>query len=79
MKKWLLVAAGVVIGVYGATAVEIPAFTAYTSPDPNRGADRGRNGEITRWDAGTRLSWYGYLAAKGELEISLKSSAAVAV
>jgi hypothetical protein len=54
--------------------VEVPAFTAYTTPDPNRGVDRGDKGGILKnWDSKTTLSWYGRLAAKGDLELALKT------
>ena len=72
MQKRLL--CSVFIGFMAqATALqEIPAFTAYSAPDPNRGVQRGRDGKITNWDSGTRLSWYGHFAEKGELQLSLK-------
>ncbi len=52
--------------------VEVPAFTAFSSPEPNKGAERGRDGAITRWEEKTKLRWYGRIAAKGELDLSLK-------
>ncbi len=58
-------------------ALEVPAFTAYTAPDPNRGVDRGKDGAITHWDSKTKLSWFGHVAKKGELDLSLKASSAV--
>lgn len=57
--------------------VEIPAFTAYSSPDPNRGMNRSGEGAITNWDFKTKLSWYGHIAKKGELELSLRTTAEV--
>ncbi|MCW1924377.1 DUF3472 domain-containing protein [Luteolibacter arcticus] len=51
--------------------VEVPAFTSFSSPEPNKGADRGRDGEITRWEEKTKLHWYGQIAAKGSLDLSL--------
>jgi len=52
--------------------VEVPAFTAYTAPDPNRGVNRNdKSGVLTNWDSKTTLSWYGLLAAKGDLDLSL--------
>ncbi len=56
-------------------AVEVPAFTAYSAPDPNRGANRPQDGSITNWDAKTTLSWYGRLAAKGDLDLALTTLA----
>lgn len=58
--------------------VEVPAFTSYSSPDPNAGARRGKDGEITNWDSKTSLSWYGRIATKGDLELSLKAADEVA-
>jgi hypothetical protein len=78
MKKRLLSVAVALIWGQALAGVEVPAFTAYAAPDPNGGANRARDGGITGWDSGTRLSWYGYLAAKGELDLSLKASDAVA-
>ena len=72
MKKCLLLLSLASI-VSSFAAVEIPAFTAYTSPDPNRGANRPKDGSITNWDAKTTLTWYGYIATKGDLDLSLKT------
>ena len=66
--------AALVVVLGQATAeVEIPAFTAYSSPDPNRGMNRSREGAITSWDSKSKLSWYGHIAKKGELELFLKT------
>ncbi|WP_193213325.1 DUF3472 domain-containing protein [Luteolibacter marinus] len=58
-------------------AVEVPAFTAYSSPDPNRGVRRGGDGVLTHWDEGTRLAWYGHFSEKGDIELSLKTKGKV--
>lgn len=52
-------------------AVEIPAFTAYQSPDPNQGVRREKDGSLSKWQEGTKLRWYGRLAAKGDIDVSL--------
>jgi Domain of unknown function (DUF3472)/Domain of unknown function (DUF5077) len=75
-KRLLSVVLGIPLGSL-AFALEVPAFTAYSSPDPNRGVDRGREGELTQWDEGTKLTWYGFLVSKGEIELSLKTKAAL--
>ena len=75
MKKRLLSVFGVALMGQAFAAVEVPAFTAYNSPDANEGANHDRDGSITHWDSKTKLSWYGLLAAKGELVISLKTAA----
>lgn len=73
MKKRLL-CASLLLSVSPLHAlVEVPAFTAYASPDPNGGASRGRDGEITNWDDKTALSWYGHIDEKGELELALRT------
>ena len=51
--------------------VEIPAFTAYSTPDPNKGVNRAKDGNLTQWEKDTTLSWYGHIANKGELLVSL--------
>lgn len=56
-------------------AVEIPAFTAFLSPNPERGARRHDKGTLTDWDSGTKLSWYGHFPGKGELKLSLRTAA----
>src|SRR5690349_17787789 len=78
MKKRLFGTIGSLLILANSQAtVEVPAFTAYAAPDPNGGANRGKDGEITNWDAKTTLSWYGKITKKGELELSLKASAEI--
>ena len=72
MKKWLSCAAFTALTASAAAVVEVPAFTAFSAPVPNKGAQRSRDGLITRWEEGTKLRWYGKIAAKGELDLSLK-------
>ena len=75
MKKWLLVVGfGSVAVVSG--VVEIPAFTSYSAPDPNGGANREKDGVVKNWDKDTALSWYGRITAKGDLDLSLATIAA---
>jgi len=72
MKKWLSCSIFAALTASSLAVVEVPAFTAYTSPEPNKGAQRNKEGAITRWDEKTKLHWYGRIAAKGELDLSLK-------
>lgn len=50
----------------------VPAHTAYLSPDPERGACRSSDGMVSEWQAGTRLTWYGRLESRGDLELALR-------
>lgn len=71
MKSWLsCLVFPAVIGAATA-AVEIPAFTAYQSPDPNGGARRDKDGSLSQWQQSTKLRWYGHLAAQGDLTATL--------
>ena len=72
MRKWLSCSILAALTASGMAVVEVPAFTAFSSPEPNKGAQRGRDGAITRWDEKTVLHWYGQIAKKGELDVSLK-------
>ncbi len=78
MKKRLLCASGLLLLGSLRAEVEVPAYTAYASPDPNGGARRDREGGITNWDEKTVLSWYGHIAKKGDLELVLKAKGGVA-
>lgn len=53
-------------------AVEVPAFTAFHSPDPNRGARRGDDGVLAGWRESTTLSWFGKFEKGGKLEASIR-------
>jgi hypothetical protein len=75
MKKCLLVF-GLLSLARVSAVVEVPAFTAYSAPDPNGGVDRGGDGVLKDWDKNTKLSWFGRIATKGDLEISLGTVAA---
>jgi len=77
MEKRLFVMVLVLMGSLAQAAVEVPAFTSYSLPDPNGGATRGKDGEITNWDSKTSLSWYGRIEGKGQLDLSLKASGEV--
>ncbi|MCW1916861.1 DUF3472 domain-containing protein [Luteolibacter sp. GHJ8] len=70
MKKCLLVFLLASSGLAPAM-VEIPAFTAYSTPDPNKGVNRAKDGNLTQWEKDTSLSWYGHIANKGKLLVSL--------
>jgi hypothetical protein len=72
MKKWLLCSIFAALTTAALAVVEVPAFTAYTFPEANKGAQRSKEGAITRWEEKTKLHWYGRIAAKGELDLSLK-------
>ncbi|WP_367871930.1 DUF3472 domain-containing protein [Luteolibacter sp. Populi] len=73
MKKCLLIFALATLSAQA--ALEIPAFTAYTAPDPNNGVDRDKDGLIKDWDSKTTLSWFGNIATKGDLDLSLLTAA----
>jgi hypothetical protein len=72
MKKWLSCSILAALTASGLAEVEVPAFTAFSSPEPNKGAQRNREGAITRWEEKTVLHWYGRIATKGALDASLK-------
>ncbi|HEY1122753.1 MAG TPA: DUF3472 domain-containing protein, partial [Haloferula sp.] len=72
MKKWLSCSIFAALTASSLAVVEVPAFTAYSSPDPNKGAQRSKDGEVTGWEEKTKLRWYGQIAKKGELDLSLK-------
>ena len=56
--------------------LSVPAFTAYFRPDPDQGARREKDGRLTRWKPGTKLEWFGRLAAPGELALEFVGAAA---
>jgi hypothetical protein len=53
------------------TVPPIPAFTAYSIPNP-RGIDIAPEHGATGWGPENRLAWYGYFAQPGKLEASLE-------
>ena len=72
MKKWLSCSIFAFLTASALAAVEVPAFTAYSAPEPNKGPQRGKDGEVTGWEEETKLRWYGQIAKKGELDLFLK-------
>jgi hypothetical protein len=64
---------GIGLGPLGAAEAmpPIPAFTAYSLPDP-RGIDIAPEHGARGWRQGNRLAWYGYFAQPGTLAASLE-------
>lgn len=56
--------------------LSVPAFTAYFRPDPEHGPRRENDGRLTHWKPGTKLEWFGRLAAPGELALEFAGAAA---
>ena len=69
-KNWLLTL--VVSACVSARAeLQIPAFTAYLSPDVD-GARVSQRSGVTRWqNAGLRVEWFGEIKTPGKLEASV--------
>src|SRR6266567_3632821 len=53
-------------------ALVVPAFTAYSEPEPDTLKITAANG-ITGWkEKDTKIVWYGFLKSTGKLHISVK-------
>ena len=52
-------------------SLRLPAFTAYVSPDADKGAAVSEEKGITDWQRGQKLSWLGKLARPGAIELSV--------
>ncbi len=74
MKKRLSCFFSVLLSGFAFAAVEVPAYTAYMSPDPNQGARREQDGSLSNWQETTKLRWYGFIEEKGEIGLSLTLS-----
>ena len=58
-----------------ASALEIPAFTAYLSPDPHAGRVSKEEG-VKGWaQAGQKVQWFGEFKTTGKIKVSVKMKA----
>ncbi len=56
-----------------AAPLRVPAFTAYTLPEPDRGARISERSGVSRWaDPGTSINWYGQFAEPGALTVQVQ-------
>jgi hypothetical protein len=79
MRKRLTAILMLAVSGSWAGALEVPASSAYASPDPERGFRRDGDGGVSGWEAGTRLSWYGRLEARGRLVLALRTAGPASV
>lgn len=56
----------------GAKTISVPAVSAYSRPDPDRGPRRDTDGRISGWTSESRLEWFGRINTTGELSLALE-------